>query len=60
MQPTPPNALDRNLGWMDRAVEKHARRRVFSHLPALLPDSPMDRMLRHLAHFQAAAASPPH
>jgi hypothetical protein len=50
-RPTPPTPLDRNLGWLDDIVGARERRRAdaIARLPPLLPDSPMDRMLRHLA-----------
>ena len=48
-------ALDRNLGWLDEILTERRRRQLeaIARLPPLLPDSPMDRMLRHLATQEA-------
>lgn len=39
-------ALDTNLGWMDRIVAR--QRRPARYMLPLQPDSPLDRLLRHL------------
>jgi len=58
-RPTPPSPLDRNLGWLDDAVGARERRRAeaIARLPPLLPESPMERMLRHLSARAAPIAA---